>query len=256
MAKEVVEALVDGGKASAGPPLGSTLGPMRVNIGQVITEINKKTSAFAGMKVPVKVIVDVDTKEFEIEVGTPPVSQLLQKELGIEKGSGKPNVDKVGNIAIEQVIKVAKMKYDSMLVKDLRAAVKSIAGSCNSMGLLIEGVGSKELNQKIDAGEYDDFIKKEKTETSEEKKQQLKQQLEEVKKRLEAELKAREEMEKEILGVKEEEKKEEVVTEKVEGEKEGAEKAEEKGEKSKVEKGKEAAKETKAEKGKEFKKGK
>ena len=72
--KEKVEALVDGGKASAAPPLGPALGPMGVNIGQVIAEINKKTDAFKGMKVPVTVLIDKETKEFSIEIGTPPTS--------------------------------------------------------------------------------------------------------------------------------------------------------------------------------------
>ncbi len=71
---DVIEALIDGGKASAAPPLGPALGPMGVNIGQVIAEINKKTEHFKGMQVPVKVIVDKETKSFEITVGTPPAS--------------------------------------------------------------------------------------------------------------------------------------------------------------------------------------
>ncbi len=86
MAKETVEALVEGGKATAAPPLGPALGPKGVNIGQVVAEINKKTESFKGMQVPVKVIIDPDTKEFEITVGTPPASSLIKKETGIEKG--------------------------------------------------------------------------------------------------------------------------------------------------------------------------
>ena len=107
-----VEAMVEGGKATAGPPIGPALGPLGVNIGEVINSINQKTQAFKGMKVPVKIIVQQD-KSFNIEVGTPPVSQLITKELGIEKGSGTPNSLKVGNMAVEQVIKVAAMKKES-----------------------------------------------------------------------------------------------------------------------------------------------
>ena len=95
MAKETVESLVEGGKASAAPPLGPALGPLKINIGQVVAEINKKTAAFAGMKVPIKIIVDTETKEFEVEVGSPPVSELIKKELGLEKGSGTPNKNKI-----------------------------------------------------------------------------------------------------------------------------------------------------------------
>ena len=90
---ETIEALVDGGKASAGPPLGPALGPLGVNIGAIVGEINNKTKNFDGMKVPVKIIVDEKTKEFTITIGTPPTSALILKELGIEKGgqeSGSP----------------------------------------------------------------------------------------------------------------------------------------------------------------------
>ena len=79
---ETIEVLVEGGKASAGPPLGPALGPLGVNVMQVVNAINEKTKHFDGMKVPVKVIVDPKTKGFEIEVGTPPVTALILKELG------------------------------------------------------------------------------------------------------------------------------------------------------------------------------
>ena len=188
MAKEKVEALVEGGKASAGPPIGSSLGPLKVNIGQVVSEINKKTESFKGMKVPVKIVVDTDTKDFVITVGTPPVSQLIQKELNLQKGSGIPNKDKVGNIAIEEVIKIALMKQDSMFVNNLKSAVKTVAGSCNAMGLLIDGKTSSEINKDIDAGKYDKEINQSITTVPEEKKALLKEQLEVAKKEFQKEL--------------------------------------------------------------------
>ena len=156
MGKESVDALVEGGKASAAPPLGPALGPLKVNIGQVVAEINKKTEAFKGMKVPVKVIVDTETKEFEIEIGTPPVSGLIKKELSMQKGSGYPNKDKVANMAIEDAIKVAKMKQDAFFNATLKGAVKIVIGSANAMGVLVEGKTAVEINPEIDAGEYDD----------------------------------------------------------------------------------------------------
>jgi len=85
MVSQSVETLIMGGKASAAPPLGPALGPTGVNIGQVVAEINKKTADLAGMQVPVKVTVDTDTKEFTIEIGTPPVAALIKKEAGIKK---------------------------------------------------------------------------------------------------------------------------------------------------------------------------
>ncbi len=177
MTKETVEALVEGGKASAAPPLGPALGPLKVNIGQVVAEINKKTLAFAGMKVPVKVVVDSETKSFDIFVGTPPVSGLIVKELGLKIGSGVPNKLKIGNLAIEDTIKIAKMKQDSLNAGSLKAAVKTIIGSCNAMGVLIEGKSAKEINPEIDKGTYDKIILSEKKEVTQQKRKELADQL-------------------------------------------------------------------------------
>jgi len=152
---ETVEALVEGGKASAGPPLGPALGPMGVNIMQVINTINDKTKNFEGMKVPVKVIIDPKTKNFEIEVGTPPAASLILNEIGVEKGSGAPSTHKVGNLTVDQAIKVAKMKYDNLLGKGLKQKTKEIIGTCTSLGVTVEGKKPQETQKAIDAGEYD-----------------------------------------------------------------------------------------------------
>lgn len=187
MAKETVEVLVEGGKATAAPPLGPALGPKGVNIGQVVAEINKKTEAFKGMQVPVKVIIDPDTKEFEIELGTPPASQLIKKEAGIEKGSGNPKEEKVADILIEQVIKIVKMKEAGLLGKTLKEKVKEVIGTCNSMGVLVEGVPAVDAIKQVNEGKFDEEIKTEKTElTAEEKKK-----LEEEKKKLAEEIEKR-----------------------------------------------------------------
>jgi len=187
MATQTVESLVSGGKATAAPPLGPALGPLGVNIGQVVAEINKKTSAFNGMQVPVKVTIDTDTKEFEITIGTPPASALILKEAGIEKGSGNPLTDKVADVLIEQIIKVAKMKEDGLLGKNLKAKVKEIIGTCNSMGILVEGKPAVEAIKEVNAGKYDKEIKEEKTELSAEEMKKL----EEEKKKLAEEMEER-----------------------------------------------------------------
>ena len=168
--KVVVDLMVDGGKATAGAALGGTLGPLKMNLGQVVADINKKTDVFKGMKVPVKLEVDPETKTYTMSIGTPPVSQLIGKEIGVEKGSGEPNTNKAGVIAIEQVIKVAKMKYDGFIVKDMKAAVKNVIGSCRSMGILVEGKESAEVMEEVNAGKYDSLIKAEKTEISDPEK--------------------------------------------------------------------------------------
>ncbi len=151
---EKLDVLVDGGKATPGPPLGPALGPMGVNVIQVVNAINEKTKAFTGMKVPVTLIVDSKTKAFEIKVGTPPVSALILKELGVEKGSGSPKATKVGNLKVEQVQKIAEMKKDSMLGKDKKSRFREVVGTCVSMGVTVDGKDPKVVMKEIDSGGY------------------------------------------------------------------------------------------------------
>ena len=152
---ETIKALVEGGKASAGPPLGPALGPMGVNIMQVINTINDKTKNFDGMKVPVKVIIDPKTKDFQIEVGTPPAASLILNELGLEKGSGAPSTHKIGNLTIEQAIKIAKMKYNNLLGKEIKQKTKEIIGTCVTLGITVEGKKPQEIQKEINEGLYD-----------------------------------------------------------------------------------------------------
>jgi len=152
---ETIKALVEGGKASAGPPLGPALGPLGVNIMQIINTINEKTKQFDGMKVPVKVIVDPKTKDFQIEVGTPPATSLILKELGLEKGSGSAGTHKIGDLTVDQAIKVAKMKYDNLLGKELKQKTKEVIGTCVSIGITVEGKTPQDVQKAIDEGEYD-----------------------------------------------------------------------------------------------------
>jgi len=156
---DTIEVLVDGGKATPGPPLGPALGPMGVNVVQVVAKINEKTKSFEGMKVPVKVIIDPKTKSFDVKVGTPPTSQLLFKEMGAEKGSGTPNKSKAGNITIEQAIKVANMKGDSLMGKDLKMRVLEVVGVCVSSGVNVEGKDAKVMQKEIKEGKWDAKLK-------------------------------------------------------------------------------------------------
>jgi large subunit ribosomal protein L11 len=152
---EIVQALVDAGKASAGPPLGPALGPLGVNIMNIINAINDKTKQFQGMKVPVKIIVDPTTKDFTVEVGTPPAASLILNELKAEKGSGTPSKHKIGNLTIDQVVKIAQMKHDGLLGADLKHKAKEIIGTCVTMGVTVEGKKPREIQQAIDKGEFD-----------------------------------------------------------------------------------------------------
>ena len=158
--KKSVSALVTGGEASAGPPLGPALGPMGVNVLQVVNTINDKTKDFSGMKVPVKVEVDPDTKRFTVDVGVPPTAALINKEAGVSKGSGTAGMTFAGTITMESAIKIAKMKIDSSYAKDVRSAVKEVVGTCVSLGMQVENKPAKEIYADIRAGKYDEALKK------------------------------------------------------------------------------------------------
>lgn len=168
-----IKILIEGGNMKPGPALSQKLGPAGVNLGQVISKVNEATQDFKGMKVPIELEIDNATKEFKIQVFSPPVSELLKKELKIDKGSGAQDSIKVANASIEQIIKVAKTKMQNLLCKDLKSSVKTVVGSCVSLGFLIENKPAKEIEQEIDEGKYDKQINEELTETPEEKKKEL-----------------------------------------------------------------------------------
>jgi large subunit ribosomal protein L11 len=156
--KKVVEALVNGGQATAGPPLGPALGPLGVNVLAVVNKINEVTRDYSGMKVPVKVSVDTDNKEFEVSVGTPTTSALIISELGVAKGSGVPNTEKIGDLSMEQAVRIAKMKGSDVLARDLKAAVSEVLGTSVSMGVTIEGKDPREIQKEINEGKHDALL--------------------------------------------------------------------------------------------------
>jgi len=160
-AKKVVEALVEGGQATAGPPLGPALGPLGVNVLAIVNKINEVTKDYAGMKVPVTITVSTETKEFEVTVGTPTASALIVSELKVGKGSGSPKAQKVGNLNMEQLVKIAKMKKVELLAPNVKRAVKEILGTCVSMGVTVEGKDPKEVQKEIDEGKHDSILEKE-----------------------------------------------------------------------------------------------
>jgi large subunit ribosomal protein L11 len=175
-----IKLLVEGGAMEPGPALSQKLGPAGIPINQVIQKINEATKSFKGLKVPVELDVNLKTKKFEIQIFSPPVSGLLKKELGIKKGSGEQHKIQVANASIEQIILIAKTKMPNLLCKDLKTAVKVVAGTCVSLGILIENKPAKEIEKDIEEGKYDDEILSEKTETSPEKKKKLDEFFQEV----------------------------------------------------------------------------
>lgn len=154
---EVVEVLVAGGKATAGPPLGPALGPLGINVKAVVDEINRQTASFNGMQVPVRIEVD-EKKNFTVSVGIPPTTALIKKEVNVEKGSPEPNVKIVGDLPIEAAVRIARMKQADMLSYNLKSAVKEVIGTCVSMGITVNGMRAKDALKAVDAGTFDKLL--------------------------------------------------------------------------------------------------
>ena len=148
----IINGLIEGGKATSGPPFGPALGPMGVNINEIIAEINKKTASFEGIKIPVKVIVNPTTKKYVVEVGAPPTSALILKELGISAGA-KTKDESPGSMTVEQAKKVAESKKLSMYGNTLSDRVSQVFGTCKSMNIKIEGMDAREAIKKLKSGE-------------------------------------------------------------------------------------------------------
>lgn len=177
----IVKLLAEGGDMKPGPALSQKLGPIGVNVNQVIQKVNEATKNFKGMKVPVELDIDSSTKEISVHVFSPPVSELLKKELSLERGSGQPPKIKSANASIEQIISIAKTKLPNLLSKDLKEAVKSVVGTCGTLGILVESKSHQEVQKEIDEGKYDKEISEGTTETPEEKKKELKEYFDKIK---------------------------------------------------------------------------
>ena len=154
----IVRALITGGAASGGPPIGPAVGPTGINIKDVVDAVNEKTMLFKGLTVPVRIECDPVTKQFEIFVETPSTASLLLKELGVEKGSINSSEKKSGDLTLEQVITVTNAKKDIFLAKTFKNAVKTVLGTALSIGATVEGSNPRDIQKRIDAGEYDDKI--------------------------------------------------------------------------------------------------
>ncbi|MFQ6084731.1 MAG: 50S ribosomal protein L11 [Candidatus Bathyarchaeia archaeon] len=157
----IVKAIVEGGRATGGPPLGPALGPLGVNIGLIVDRINELTKIYAGLRVPVEIAVNVEDKSFDVRVGTPTTAALIAQEAKIEKGSSAPGGEggePVGDISIDQVIRIAKRKREQLYAKDLRAAVRTVLGSCLSIGVTVEGRDPREVQREVEGGRYDELI--------------------------------------------------------------------------------------------------
>ncbi|MBI4406304.1 50S ribosomal protein L11 [Candidatus Micrarchaeota archaeon] len=158
-----IKVIIEGGKASMTPALAQTLGPSGINPGQVLASINDKTREFAGISVPVSIVIDKASKSFEVEVGTPPVSSLVKAELGLKEpvkeepgAKGKKNI---GDLSFEQIVKIARMKKSSTLAKTLKSQVKEVLGTCLSLGASVEGKNPREVQREVDTGNWSEKLK-------------------------------------------------------------------------------------------------
>jgi large subunit ribosomal protein L11 len=171
MAKEKVNIIIEGGKASPAPPIGPKFSPMGINVIKLVADINAASKSFEGIKVPVEIEVDAVTKTWTVKVGTPSVSQLLIKELKLAKGSGsawnegtpeKPatadNPPVVGDSKKEIIVKIAKIKHQDMGTRNVKTAVKNVLGTCVSMGITVEGKKPQEAQKDVDAGTWDNLL--------------------------------------------------------------------------------------------------
>jgi len=205
----IIKLLIDGGDMKPGPAVAQQIGPMGVNIGKVISDVNSATQEFKGMKVPVELNINEKTKAFTVHTSSPPTSELLKKELKLEKGTNDHKNIKMGNASIEDIIKITKIKSSNMLEKDFKSAVKSILGTCTSIGILVESKNPNELMEEIVKGKYDKEINEKITETSEEKRKKLDEFFSEVKSAQDEKLeKEKKEAEEEAAKKEEAEKKE------------------------------------------------
>ena len=139
MAKKVegyIKLQIPAGKATPAPPVGPALGSSGVNIMQFVKEFNDRTANQAGLIIPVVISVYKD-KSFDFITKVPPVAVLIKKTLGIQKGSGKPNKDKVAKITTEQVKAIAEQKMEDLNAASVEAAMSMVKGTARSMGVVV-----------------------------------------------------------------------------------------------------------------------
>jgi len=184
----IIKLLIDGGSMTPGPAVAQQLGPMGVNMGKVISNVNEATKEFKGMKVPVELDINEKTKDFTVKTFSPPTSELLKKELKVEKCTPDHKNQKVGNLSIEDIIKVTKVKYLNMLEKEFKSAVKSVLGTCASIGTFVESKEANELIEDVRLGKFDKEINEKSIETSPEKRIKLEDFFKNIKSEQEAKL--------------------------------------------------------------------
>lgn len=133
----IVKLQLPAGKATPGPPVGSSLGPHGINIAAFTKEFNDRTAKQAGLIIPVVITIYQD-RTFDFVLKTPPAAVLVKKALGIESGSGKPNKTKVGKITMAQIREIAETKMPDLNASSVEQAMSMVIGTCKSMGVVVE----------------------------------------------------------------------------------------------------------------------
>lgn len=160
MVKKTLRFIIEGGKATPGPPIGPALSPYKINVTEIVNAINNATKEYEGLPVPVEVTIDTDTRKFEVKVGIPTTTALLMKFAGAKEPTGDPAHKKIGNITFEDVVKIALLKKPQLTAKTLKAAVKTVLGTAHAVGVTIDGKDAKEVSKLLDQGYYDDILTK------------------------------------------------------------------------------------------------
>ena len=160
MPKKVLTFTIEGGAAKPAPPLKTALEAEGLDVNEVVNKINELTKRYKGFTITVKVIVDPETKEYEIEVEPPNITELLLKLAGAPRPSGDPIHQKVGDLPFEKVIEAALLKAPELTAKTLKGAVKTVLGTARAIGLTVDKKDPKEVTKEVEAGVYDEIIKK------------------------------------------------------------------------------------------------
>ena len=134
----IVKVALNAGAATPAPPVGTALGPHGVNIMEFCKQYNARTEAMRGTVIPVEITIYED-RTFSFITKTPPAAELIKKAAGLQKGSSKPNKDKVGKISSEQVREIATTKMPDLNANDVEGAMKIVEGTARSMGVVVEG---------------------------------------------------------------------------------------------------------------------
>lgn len=155
MVKKTFNFIVNGGQATGGPPIGPAIGPLGVNIMQIVNKINEETSEFPGLPVPVDIIIDTDSRDFNVKIGMLTTFALISQATDLKKGSSEPNKNYVADLTFDQLINIAKKKHQGIFAASLKTAIREVLGTCQSAGVTVEGMHAKKVQDLIKAGEFD-----------------------------------------------------------------------------------------------------